>query len=91
MSRYVAYYPTFWGSGAVCNVLTVVFTTYWRLTHFWFVHRMMHPWRTKWVPDIGKQLYKHVHSLHHKSYNPSTVRSALADLLNYFWLRCTAL
>jgi hypothetical protein len=71
--RYVSYEPTFWGSGAVCNVLTVLFTTYWRLTHFWFVHRMMHPWRTKWVPDLGKVLYKHVHSLHHKSYNPSTV------------------
>ena len=23
------------------------------------------------IPDIGKFLYKHIHSLHHKSYNPT--------------------
>ena len=23
------------------------------------------------VPDVGKFLYRHVHSLHHKSYNPT--------------------
>ena len=31
----------------------------------------MHPWRTTSVPDIGKFLYRQVHSLHHKSYNPT--------------------
>jgi len=64
----------FFGTTALttANVAWVALTTYWRLTHFWFVHRMMHPWKTKTFPDIGKVLYKHVHSLHHKSYNPST-------------------
>jgi sterol desaturase/sphingolipid hydroxylase (fatty acid hydroxylase superfamily) len=23
------------------------------------------------MPDVGRFLYKHVHSLHHKSYNPT--------------------
>lgn len=31
----------------------------------------MHPWRIKNFPDVGRFLYKHVHSLHHKSYNPT--------------------
>lgn len=42
-----------------------------RDAHFYCIHRMMHPWRSKRVPDLGHFLYKHVHSLHHKSYNPS--------------------
>merc|ERR1712032_538286 len=42
--------------------------------HFFCAHRCMHPW---WnvknglrQGDIGAFLYRHVHSLHHKSYNP---------------------
>ena len=35
------------------------------------MHRAMHPWKTTSIPDIGKFLYKQVHSLHHKSYNPT--------------------
>jgi sterol desaturase/sphingolipid hydroxylase (fatty acid hydroxylase superfamily) len=38
-------------------------------THFYSVHRFMHPWRVSWLPDVGKFLYRNVHSLHHKSYN----------------------
>jgi hypothetical protein len=34
---------------------------------------MIHPWRTTKVPDVGKFLYKHVHSLHHKAYNPTAL------------------
>jgi len=45
---------------------------YWRIAHFFTVHRFMHPWRLKYVPDFGKIMYKYVHSLHHKSNNPST-------------------
>ena len=37
-----------------------------------FVDRGMHPWRTTNFPDIGKWLYRKVHSLHHKSYNPTS-------------------
>lgn len=43
----------------------------WRDGHFYAVHRFMHPWRTTAIPDFGKFMYKHVHSLHHKSYNPT--------------------
>ena len=62
------------------NVLAIATLTHWRVVHFWFVHRVMHDWKHKdsslWglggiIPDIGKVLYTHVHSLHHKSYNPT--------------------
>lgn len=45
--------------------------THWRTPHFHLMHRAIHPWKTKRVPDVGKFLYRHIHSLHHKSYNPS--------------------
>ena len=33
----------------------------------------MHAWNTpSWCPDVGAFLYKHVHSLHHKSRNPTS-------------------
>lgn len=39
--------------------------------HFYFIHRFMHAWRwTVMGVDIGAVIYKRVHSLHHKSYNP---------------------
>lgn len=50
---------------------------YWRLAHFYFLHRSMHKWfpgrapGTGWCPDVGAQLYKWVHALHHKSKNPT--------------------
>ncbi len=43
-----------------------------REPHFYVIHRLIHPWRTKNIPDLGKSLYYYVHSLHHKSYNPSS-------------------
>jgi sterol desaturase/sphingolipid hydroxylase (fatty acid hydroxylase superfamily) len=54
------------------NILWVLLITHWRVPHFYLVHRIMHPWKTTgFVPDIGKFLYKHIHSLHHKSHNPT--------------------
>jgi sterol desaturase/sphingolipid hydroxylase (fatty acid hydroxylase superfamily) len=47
----------------------LIVTPFWRDTHFYFIHRVMHKWNTKRIPDIGKFLYKHVHSYHHKSRN----------------------
>jgi sterol desaturase/sphingolipid hydroxylase (fatty acid hydroxylase superfamily) len=32
----------------------------------------MHKWNTKRIPDVGAWLYRHVHSLHHKSKNPTS-------------------
>jgi len=48
-----------------------VFVTHLRIPHFYAIHRAMHPWRIEGVPDVGKWLYRKVHSLHHKSYNPT--------------------
>ena len=55
----------------VVTVIAALLVSHWRVPHFYVIHRLMHPWRTKFVPDIGRFLYKHVHSLHHKSYNPT--------------------
>lgn len=33
--------------------------------HFYWVHRAMHPWNTKYIPDVGQWLYNVAHSLHH--------------------------
>ena len=70
-----------WASGALAsapslelsakNVFLILTLTHWRIPHFWLIHRGMHPWKAKGVPDVGKFLYKHVHSLHHKSSNPT--------------------
>ena len=45
--------------------------SFWRKLHFYAIHRLMHPWRTESIPDLGKYLYRKVHSLHHKSHNPT--------------------
>jgi len=56
------------------SVFYLAAITYWREVHFYWAHRGMHPW---WhirnglaQGDIGAFLYRYVHSLHHKSYNP---------------------
>lgn len=50
------------------------FVAYWREIHFYCAHRGMHPWWDRenglLSGDVGAFLYRHVHSLHHKSYNP---------------------
>jgi len=53
------------------NFLAAITITHWRIPQFYFIHRGMHPWKNTWGPDIGKFMYKHVHSLHHKSPNPT--------------------
>jgi sterol desaturase/sphingolipid hydroxylase (fatty acid hydroxylase superfamily) len=53
----------------ISNVIMALTITHWRIPHFWLVHRFMHPWRTEYFPDVGKFLYRHVHAIHHKSYN----------------------
>merc|ERR1719174_2092339 len=48
---------------------------YWRIIHFYFIHRGMHPWWNRSYGlqqgDIGAFLYRYVHAHHHKSYNPT--------------------
>jgi len=55
----------------------IVTMPYWRLAHFYTIHRAMHKWfpgrapGTGWCPDVGAFLYKYVHALHHLSKNPT--------------------
>jgi len=67
------------------NILWIVLVTHWRVPHFYLIHRLMHPWKTAkthggtggigmimdMIPDIGRILYKYIHSIHHKSHNPT--------------------
>jgi len=55
----------------VLNFCAALTLTHYRIPHFHLMHRAMHPWKTTKIPDIGKFLYRQVHSLHHKSYNPT--------------------
>jgi len=70
---YLYLYVDFWAY-PVYSVTVFWLISYWREIHFFFAHRGMHPWwdrkNTLMDGDIGAFLYRHVHSLHHKSYNP---------------------
>jgi len=66
-------YLDFWAYPA-WSIGWLLWVTYFREFHFYWVHRCIHPW---WGSkyglkdgDIGAFLYRYVHSLHHKSYNP---------------------
>ena len=52
--------PAHWWSDPA-TLAWLISMPYWRLSHFFFVHRAMHKWGTTSVPDIGAFLYKHVH------------------------------
>eukprot|EP01051_Picozoa_sp_SAG22_P019656 SAG22_NODE_3699_length_1569_cov_1.721769_1_plen_355_part_00 len=52
-------YASFWEYPA-WSVGWMLFIPYWHDFHFWFIHRLIHI----------EPLYKYIHSLHHKSYNP---------------------
>ena len=71
MSGRLPYLKSFWAT-PLYSVFHVLLVGYWRDFHFFFVHRLMHPWGVSLplVGDIGQMLYTHVHALHHKSYNP---------------------
>lgn len=62
----------FW-QDPIWNVAWMLFVIYWRDGHFYFAHRLIHPYFPKDSKyahlDLGRFLYRHVHSLHHKSYN----------------------
>merc|ERR1740130_1048990 len=56
-------------------ILWTMTMLYWRIIHFWCIHRCMHPWWNRKnglaQGDVGAFLYRYVHSHHHKSYNPT--------------------
>jgi len=64
-------YPRLLSDHPIFNFIAAITITHWRIPQFYLIHRGMHPWKNKWGPDVGKFLYKHVHSLHHKSPNPT--------------------
>jgi len=70
---YLRCYLDFWGS-PLYSVALLASVTYWREIHFYWAHRGMHPWWDRenglFNGDVGAFLYRHAHSLHHKSYNP---------------------
>jgi sterol desaturase/sphingolipid hydroxylase (fatty acid hydroxylase superfamily) len=56
------------------HIPTLILCITWFYTQniqFYTMHRLIHRWGTKTIPDIGAFLYKHVHSLHHQSKNPT--------------------
>lgn len=90
---HVAY---FWGTAAAYNVASVLFVTYWRQVHFYCVHRFMHPWWRASAGlaqgDVGAFLYRWVHSLHHKSYNPGPWAGlAMHPVEHLFYYSCCLL
>ena len=66
------------GKIALVTLIWLFTMPYWRLAHFYSIHRCMHKWfpgrapGTGWCPDVGAFLYKHVHALHHLSKNPTS-------------------
>ena len=65
--------PALWWAHAP-TLAWVLSMPYVRIVHFFFLHRFMHAGVV--IPgfdfDVGAFLYKHVHSLHHLSRNPTT-------------------
>merc|ERR1712050_598104 len=70
--------------------------TYWREVHFYCAHRGMHPWWDRdnglLNGDIGAFLYRHVHSLHHKSFNPGPWSGlCMHPVEHFFYYSCATL
>eukprot|EP01083_Nonionella_stella_P030186 82828_1 len=64
-------YTEFWKYW-LYSMLWLEFINHCRSIYFYWIHRVMHPWRfTICGKDFGAILYRSVHSLHHKSYNTS--------------------
>lgn len=89
----VPYYLGFWKYPGY-SLFWLFFVTYWREFHFYWVHRMIHPW---WSPkngiadgDVGAFLYRWFHSLHHKSYNPGPWSGlSMHPVEHFFYYTCT--
>jgi sterol desaturase/sphingolipid hydroxylase (fatty acid hydroxylase superfamily) len=87
----VPYYADFWQYPA-WSIFQVLIIGYWRDFHFFWIHRFMHPWKTKVVPDVGKFMYNNVHSLHHKSYITAPWSGlAMHPVEHLFYYSCTLL
>lgn len=69
------------GQHPIRNFVIAITMTHWRGPHFHATHRLMHPWETRTFPDFGKFLYRHVHYLHHRSYNPTAFSGTSMHLI----------
>lgn len=73
MYMYATGYCTTWYidfNQHVASRWTMIITcAIWRDAYFWWVHRFMHHWNTKYIPDVGAFFYRIAHSVHHKSRN----------------------
>eukprot|EP01051_Picozoa_sp_SAG22_P001729 SAG22_NODE_71_length_22540_cov_8.918052_13_plen_340_part_00 len=83
------------GLWIVWFVAAGMITTQFRGIHFFTVHRGMHPWFKRGATglrgqlDLGRFLYKWVHSLHHKSYNPGPWSSlSMHPVEHLFYFSC---
>lgn len=85
----VPFYDTFWAFPAY-SVFHLLFPTVWRLFHFYWIHRFMHPWTAARGPlDVGALLYRHVHALHHKSSSPGPWAGlAMHPVEHFFYYTC---
>jgi sterol desaturase/sphingolipid hydroxylase (fatty acid hydroxylase superfamily) len=91
----VPYYLDFWRY-PIYSLVYLLFISYFREFHFYWVHRMMHPWKKITYGlaegDIGAFLYRHFHSLHHKSYNPGPWAGlSMHPVEHFFYYTCTLL
>ena len=74
------------------NVASVLLVTYWREIHFYWCHRMIHPWTSGPISqapwwDLGALLYTHAHSWHHKSVNPGPWSGMSMHPVEHFFCR----
>lgn len=87
------FYTRFWDY-PVWSIAQLLLVTYWREFHFYWVHRFLHPWRFRLplVGDAGKQLYKYVHKLHHRSHSPGPFSGlSMHPIEHFFYYTCTLL
>jgi len=90
---WVPYYTNFWDY-PIYSLGSLLFVTYWREFHFYWVHRVMHPWGWSLpiVGDLGDLLYKNVHKLHHKSYNVGPWSGlSMHPVEHFFYYTCALL
>jgi len=91
----IPYQKTFWDY-PIYNIASLLLGTYWREFHFYWCHRMIHPWWKREYGlaqgDIGAFLYRHFHSLHHKSYNPGPFSGlSMHPVEHFIYYTCTLL
>jgi len=77
-------------------ILAFPITTQFRGIHFFTCHRGMHPWWDRKLGlmqgDVGAFMYRHVHSLHHKSHNPGPWSSlSMHPVEHLLYFSCFAL